>query len=369
MTHSRLPVLGPLRLLTLAAALMFSLAHADEYSDVSQLVRAGKLPEALSKADQYLATKPRDPQMRFLKGVIQRDTGKTTDAISTFTRLTEDFPELPEPYNNLAVLYAGQSQFDKARTALEMAIRTNPSYATAHENLGDVYAKLASQAYNKALQLDSSNAGVPPKLALIRELFSPTGAKGQRPGPAAVTAPAAPAPVATKPAPTLPGPVVAKAPVVTPPATTPMPASTPTTVAATPAAASSTVVAPATATAAPAAAGANPSKDAEAAVHAWAKAWAARDVKAYLASYGKDFSPPGSMSRSSWEEERRMRISSKSKISVKLENLTVTASGNTAVAKFRQDYKANGLAVSSRKTLDLVKNGDRWQIVKESTGT
>lgn len=370
MTHSRLPVLGPLRLLTLAAALMFSTAHADEYADVSQLVRAGKLSEALSKADQYLATKPRDPQMRFLKGVIQRDSGKTTDAISTFTRLTEDFPELPEPYNNLAVLYAGQSQFDKARTALEMAIRTNPSYATAHENLGDVYAKLASQAYNKALQLDSSNAGVPPKLALIRELFSPTGAKGQRPGPAAVTAPTAPAPVATKPAPTLPGPLVAKAPVVAAPAMTPVPAPTPAPVATAPAASSSAVVAPATAATTPAAAAStNPSKDAEAAVHAWAKAWAARDVKAYLASYGKDFSPPGSMSRSNWEEERRMRISSKSKISVKLENLTVTASGNTAVAKFRQDYKANGLAVSSRKTLDLVKNGDRWQIVKESTGT
>ena len=370
MTHSRLPVLGPLRLLTLAAALMFSTAHADEYADVSQLVRAGKLSEALSKADQYLATKPRDPQMRFLKGVIQRDSGKTTDAISTFTRLTEDFPELPEPYNNLAVLYAGQSQFDKARTALEMAIRTNPSYATAHENLGDVYAKLASQAYNKALQLDSSNAGVPPKMALIRELFSPTGAKGQRPGPAAVTAPTAPAPVATKPAPTLPGPLVAKAPVVAAPAMTPVPAPTPAPVATAPAASSSAVVAPATAATTPAAAAStNPSKDAEAAVHAWAKAWAARDVKAYLASYGKDFSPPGSMSRSNWEEERRMRISSKSKISVKLENLTVTASGNTAVAKFRQDYKANGLAVSSRKTLDLVKNGDRWQIVKESTGT
>ena len=93
-------------------------------------------------------------------------------------------------------------------------------------------------------------------------------------------------------------------------------------------------------------------------------------MKAYLAAYGKDFDPPGSMSRSAWEEERRRRISSKSQITVKLENLTVTLSGNNAaVAKFRQDYKASGLAVSSRKTLDLVKIGDRWQIVKESTGT
>lgn len=353
MTYSSSFVMQSLRLLTLSATLVFSAAHADEYADVSQMVRAGKLPEALIKADQYLAGKPRDPQMRFLKGVIQRDTGKTSDAISTFTRLTEDYPELPEPYNNLAVLYAGQSQFDKARTALEMAIRTNPSYATAHENLGDVYAKLASQAYNKALQLDASNPAVPPKLALIRELFSPAGAKTSRPAPAPAptSAPAlsVPEPVAVKPAPTLPNPSVAKAPVAT----------------ATPAPAAKAAVA----VAASAASGNNSEKEAEAAVHAWAKAWAARDVKAYLAAYGKEFNPPGSQSRSAWEEERRQRISSKSKISLKLENLTVSAAGNKAVVKFRQDYKASGLSVSSRKTLDMVKNGDRWQIVKETTGS
>lgn len=359
MTHSRFPVLGSLRLLTLAATLMFTLAHADDYADVSQLVRVGKLPEALAKADQYLTTKPRDPQMRFLKGVIQRDSGKTADAISTFTRLTEDFPELPEPYNNLAVLYAGQSQFDKARTALEMAIRTNPSYATAHENLGDVYAKLASQAYNKALQLDSSNAGVPPKLALIRELFSPTGATGQRTGPASGVATKPPTAVAIKPVVPLPGQAISKEPAAAASAAvqTALPA----------VAASPTNTSNPASTTPPANTG--NSMEAEAAVQAWAKAWSARDVKAYLAAYGKDFNPPGSVSRNVWEEERRQRISSKSKISVILENLTVTMSGNTAVAKFRQDYKASGLAVSSRKTLTLVKSGDRWLIVKESSGS
>lgn len=175
MTHASPALPKTLRLLALAAALMASTAWADDYSDVNQLLRAGKHSEALAKADQYLAAKPRDPQMRFLKGVIQTEAGKPADAISTFNKLTEDYPELPEPYNNLAVLYAGQSQFDKARAALEMAIRTNPSYATAHENLGDVYAKLASQAYSKALQLDAGNTGVQPKLALIRELFAPSG--------------------------------------------------------------------------------------------------------------------------------------------------------------------------------------------------
>lgn len=339
-------------MLTLAAALALGVAHADEYTDVSQLVRAGKLADALGKADLYLAGKPRDPQMRFLKGVIQRDSGKTADAIATFTRLTEDFPELPEPYNNLAVLYAGQSQFDKARTALEMAIRTNPSYATAHENLGDVYAKLASQAYNKALQLDASNAGVPPKLALIRELFSPTGAKNQKPT-------AAPAPAPSPAA--VPAPAVAAAPTPTPVASTPPPSGTSgVAVSLPPGPAGSASTSPST--------NASP-KDAEAAVQAWARAWAAKDMKTYLGAYGKEFDPPGSMSRAAWEQERHLRITSKSKISVKLENLSVSVSGNTAVARFRQDYKANGLSVSSRKTLDLVRKGDRWQIIKESTGT
>ena len=364
MKHARSTVFQPLRLLTLVAAMFAGNAFADEYSDVSQLVRAGKLTEALTKADQYLAAKPKDPQMRFIKGVIQRDSGKTSEAIGTFTRLTEDYPELPEPYNNLAVLYAGQSQYDKARTALEMAIRTNPSYATAHENLGDVYAKLASQAYNKALQLDNSNTAVAPKLALIRELFSASGAKGQRPSPvpaAAAPAPAPLPPVAVKPPPTLPTQAVAKAPPA--PVAAPAPVVAPTVTA--PAAAAPTP-APASAPVAPAAG--NSTREAEAAVKAWANAWAAKDMKTYLASYGKEFDPPGSMSRSQWEAERRQRIGSKNNISIKLENLAVTVEGSKATARFRQDYKASGLAVSSRKTLDLVKTGDRWQIVKESTG-
>ncbi|MES2979677.1 MAG: tetratricopeptide repeat protein [Pseudomonadota bacterium] len=145
-------------------------ARADEYSDVSTLLSAGKPAEALAKADQYLAGKPRDPQMRFLKGVILTETRKPNDAIAVFTRITEDYPELPEPYNNLAVLYAEQNQLDKARAALEMAVKTNPAYATAHENLGDVYARLASQSYARALQLEAGRKSVPPKLSLLKTL-------------------------------------------------------------------------------------------------------------------------------------------------------------------------------------------------------
>jgi len=346
MMHARYTLLIVLRLLTLAAFCAISSAYADDYSEVNQLLRASKLNEAMVKADVYLAAKPRDPQMRFLKGVIQRNLGKSAEAIITFTKLIEDYPELPEPYNNLAVLYAGQSQYDKARAALEMAIRTNPSYATAHENLGDVYARLASQAYNKALQLDSSNAAVPPKLALIQELFSP-GNKGQRP--------------TAKP------PVAAPAPVAAPVASAASAASATTAASATPTKPASSASSSAT----PVKPAVNDSavKDVEAAVRAWAKAWSAKDLPVYLSAYGKQFTPATKQSRSAWEEERRQRIGGKSHISVKLENLTVTVSTTGAIAKFRQDYRADKLAVSSRKTLDLQKIDDRWLIVRESTGS
>lgn len=176
-----------------AMAVFAPAAQADDYSDVLQLHRAAKHADALKKADQYLAGKPRDPQMRFLKGVILSDTGKQDDALGVFTKLTEDFPELPEPYNNLAVIYAAQSQYDRARVALEMAVRTNPGYATAHENLGDVYLKLAGQSYAKSLQIDPAARSVQSKLKMLGDNAPGAGkdakaaiAPGTKPAPAPV---------------------------------------------------------------------------------------------------------------------------------------------------------------------------------------
>lgn len=339
---NKVSLITPLALCVLTVALWAPVAHADDYADVNRLVRAGQTAEALNKAEQYLAGKPRDPQMRFLKGVILAETGKSADAIATFVKLTEEFPELPEPYNNLAVLYASQSQFDKARVALEMAIRTNPSYATAHENLGDVYAKLASQAYSKALQLDGNNAGVPPKLALIRNLFAPD-ARGVKSVTAQASSSAA-APVAAAAAP-------AKA--VAPPA-----------------------VAPA-AVAAPVAASARPAQttltgaqhpDVNAAVQDWAKAWSSKNMTSYLAAYSASFAPPNGKSRASWEQERRARITTKGTIAVDVTELDVQATDTKATAVFKQHYKAGSLVSNSRKTLELSKENGRWLITKESTG-
>lgn len=340
----RLP--SPLLSLAFAAAMTLAgNACADEYTEVDRLFNAGQWAEAVHKADQFLATHPRDARMRFLKGLAVAEQGKSVEATAIFVKLTEDFPELPEPYNNLAVLYSKQGQYDQARRALESAIRTNPSYATAYENLGDVYAKLASQAYSKALQMDGNNtAKVGPKLAMIRDLFTPRATAVVMAGPKPA---AAPKPAAT------PAPVAAPAP---PPATVT-------------AKASPTPPQPPTPTAqpAPAAASANAEQEARAAVQAWASAWSRKDVNAYLASYTPSFN--GGKSRKAWEDERRVRIEGKRSISVTLSDIETRTQGDKAIVQFRQQYSADALKVSSRKTLELVKVSGRWLIQKESTGS
>lgn len=147
-------------------------ATVEETAEVSRLHRSGSSMEAVQLADKILATRPKDAQMRFLKGVVLAESQRAPEAIEVFQGLTEEFPELAEPYNNLAALHAARGDYERARVALEQALRSNPGYATAHENLGDVHGMLASRAYAKALTLDPANERLAGKLALVRELFN-----------------------------------------------------------------------------------------------------------------------------------------------------------------------------------------------------
>lgn len=159
-----------LQWLSLVASLLLTPVWADEYSDVSQLVRTGKFPEALARVDQFLGSQPKDPQMRFMRGVILRETGRTAEALTVFTRLTEDYPELPEPYNNLAVLRAAEGRLDEARLLLDSALRADPGYATAHQNLGDVLIRLALRSYQAAAARVPADAALQRRLRLTAEL-------------------------------------------------------------------------------------------------------------------------------------------------------------------------------------------------------
>ena len=399
-------------------------AHADELSDIAKLARSGKLAEALNKTNESLARQPNDPQLRFMKGVLLTEQNKPDEAIAVFTRLTEDYKDLPEPYNNLAVLHAASGQYDKARIALEKAIRTNPSYMTAYENLGDVYGKLASQAYDKALALETAPAQKS-KLTLLRTFSTTTGAKLVAPeaqvalvnpvlpipkstGPQKIPSMAAvPPPVQPPPAP--PVPVKAPAPIVVAKADVPKMAAiapAPVKVEAPQPAAPKPVAPPPPAPlmvakvelpkAAPPAAvkvepkvepKAEPKTEAPKAappakavvdtgerdavlgrVTAWAKAWAAQDVDGYLAFYSNDFDPPKGLTRKAWAQERRARIAGKDRIRVEVNAPQVAIDGGTAKVTFRQVYVSDRLSANSRKTLHMVKRGATWQIRQEISG-
>lgn len=145
-----------------------------ELQQVQRLMAAGQMKQALARADAHLGKNPRDAQMRFVRGVILSELKETANAREVFERLTEDFPELPEPYNNLAVIYAGQGQLDRARTLLETALSVRPDYATALENLGDIYLQMGVDAYQRAAKLQPSNRSLTTKLALSRELLAKT---------------------------------------------------------------------------------------------------------------------------------------------------------------------------------------------------
>jgi len=313
--------------------------------------------------------------LRFIKGMILSEQGKSAEAINIFQKLTEDYPELPEPYNNLAVLHASAGNYDKARVALERAIRTNPAYATAHENLGDVYAKLASQSYDKAMQLADPNQQPPQKakLAMVRTL-TPKGGEAASPL-AAIAAAPAPAPAKAAPPAPAPAPVVAQAkPAPSTPVTGPAVAQAKPLPTVPPAAAPAPVQAPAVqlAKAAPKAELAE-KEDADGAdvvkaVENWARAWSAQDMKAYLSAYGSNFQTPKGQNRKAWEADRTARIEGKGHIKVSVESPQVTVKGNTATVKFRQKYVSDRLSTTGRKTLVLEKQGKNWLIKQEQSG-
>ena len=369
----------PLRIAVTVALLAFSVgataqtaAQNGDLQDINRMLKAGQSQQALDRVNVYLTSKPKDAVGRFIRGLAQAELGKTNDAIITFQSLTEDYPELPEPYNNLAVLYSSKGQFEKARVALELAIQTHPTYSTAHENLGDIYAKLASQAYDKALQLDKGNGTVATKLNLVRDLFStnPKANTAPRPVASATTLTAANTVLPTnRPATTLTAPTVTTAPA----APTTVAAATPPKAAAAPPAVATKAeppkAAPAPAVSPVAAAPAEGSADVLRAVNKWAAEWSGKNADGYLAAYSKSFKPEGGMSYSKWSATRRDRVAAQKNIKVEVLGAIVEMKSATeAKVTFRQAYNSQTLQTRSRKTLNLVKEGSAWLITREHVG-
>lgn len=300
---------------------------AGAVEEAQTLMAQGQYDQALKKVEGQLKSSPQDAEARFMRGLILVKLNRGPEAIKVFADLTRDYPQLPEPYNNLAVLYAQQGDYEKARDALEAALATHPSYATAHENLGDIYAALAGAAYNRALTLDQSNQTVRSKLSLIGQLDHPgSGSSSAVASTSTVTgAPAAlPPPASVPPASTVPTPAASLD--------------------------SGTV------------------QNVTSVVNAWAAAWSAKDVSAYFATYSPTFIPEGSVTRGTWEAQRRERISRATRISVKaLSPQVERIAGDRVAVTFTQDYESDSFSDKVSKTLELQQAGASWLIVREYT--
>ncbi len=349
---------------------------------IKKALQAGQLTQARQLVQKERQNAPQAVQWRFMEGVIQAQQGQIDKAIETFKQITETHPEHSEAYNNLGVLYASKGELETSKTYLEKALHTHPSYAAAHRNLSDVHSQLAKQSYAKALQVDPKAKASAPQLTLLGSMGRQQKAQPPAQTLASLTQPStsapvpAPAPASTSASASGPSVAVASAPAAASVAkasgSAPAVAATATASGGPPIAIAKPITSTAVAT--PAAAAAKPAADArqadraaiEKAVRDWAKAWSNKDMPRYYAAYASNFTPANRASRAQWESDRRIRIVSKKSISVEVREMKVSFTGETASVRFQQLYTSDNLKGSSRKTLEMVRQGNRWLIVRES---
>ena len=276
--------------------------------EIKLLLKNGKYVRAEILTNKSIEEDLNNPELLFYKGIIETNMSKHNQAIDTFRDLTERFPELPEPFNNLAVLYAEKGQYDLAKEILEQAIKTNPSYLTAHINLGDIFTKMASEAYNNALEIDKSNNIAITKLSMITQLFN------YQPNTKNTKIDSINEKKIIKPL------KVKKV---------------------------------------------NISKNILNTVENWKTAWENKDIKEYLSFYSSNFQYPNNMNKADWENYRTNRIITKKIINISLKKTKVKLKKEKAIVTFTQNYKSGALNQTSTKTLVLVEEDSRWLILEE----
>jgi thioredoxin-like negative regulator of GroEL len=309
-------------------------AERDILATARELAEKGQQADALRQIDRALAEDPGSAQAQFLKGFLLARVGREAEAQEIFLDLTRRYPQYPEPFNNLAVLYAQRGEYERAVEILKQALQTHSSYGAAYENLTKVYGKLASRAYDRALGQESSTPSAGPGLQLLAELdgsaagtdSAPAIIAARPPGEAAPTKPMEPLPGAPEPRETVPvAPVAPAEPIV--------------------------------------------EFDASAVVslvEGWARAWSEQRVEDYLGFYSRDFLPEDGSSRDSWSQVRAERIRRPRRIEVEVDSIGVRKiAEGSAQAKFNQTYRSDRFEDRVVKTLDLVLEDGNWKIRAE----
>lgn len=300
-----------------------------ELSEAEELIEAGELDAALAEVDSILSRNPGDLEARFLKGMILTGQARDVEAIEIFTSLTTDYPALPEPYNNLGVLYVQQGDFDNARAALHAAILIKPDYAIAHENLGDLYAKMAIQYYGRVLEKDRLSESVRLKQSKLNNLFNvlePSKKKTAKNESLTVT------------------PVIE----------------------------SEENQAAKESEFKHESEHLDPQLDeAEkkailSTIDGWSAAWSAQHVDAFLAYYSGDFKPGDGLTRKEWAAQCRSRLQKPGFIKISIDQPEVEATSNdVARVEFVQTYQSDSYLDQVLKILDMRRENGDWKIYRE----
>lgn len=359
-----------------------------EIENILRLSQQGHHQEALSDINSFIAANPNTPSAELTKGIILSNMGDKQAAKVIFQRLTLNHPDRPEAFNNLAVIYAEEGKYPEAIETLQSAFQTHPSYAQVHSNLKELYATLASQAYNKALDLGAGNSG--PELAMINQAPSNQRSSNNGSTITVVSASKVKAPNNTKPpvsektpeyqleqklatveqtvemasAQKPVEPIQAKPPIVEVAATT-VPANkaeqtVPTAIEIK--TSEGTKVEPEAAQAAQL----NEAKQVESHLQAWASAWRSQDHLGYVNAYTSNYRPNAKLSHNQWVQQRKVRLNKPEFIKVELSNISIELlRENLAEVRFDQKYQSNTYIDSVKKRVMMVKTNNQWKISLE----
>jgi tetratricopeptide (TPR) repeat protein len=307
-------------LTAIAAVMMIISFHCKaDIKLINKLIDDKNYEQAQIEINAILKSDSDNPQLLFINGVLLSESNKADEAIKVFESLTKTHPNLPEPYNNLAVLYAQQGDFQKAKQALEQSIKTHPSYATAHINLGDLYTRMASESYNQALQIDGSNKSAKTKLSLIKKLFNFQPIRKN----IEITKTAS---------------NESEAPKIQEPDSKNIIENTSNNISLT---------------------------EIESFIDTWKTSWEQQNFESYINCYSLKFKNNNGQNFKQWKIYRKPRVTNKEKIEIKLTNIKITEINNGFEVSFIQEYKSGNIDSRTNKKLMIETVDNQIKIINE----
>ena len=325
---------------------------AGSLNTVSIQIQNGEHGQALTTVDLLLSKTPADPQALFLKARALEAGTQELQAIEVYKKLIQTYPNMPEPYNNLGILYAKQGKLDAAKLVLEQGLNSHQSYSTIYNNLSNIYLEMARDSYIKALQLEvkpqnfdlkpinDMSKDIPDSKTPLRLVQSskqeytktttPPIQKQQKTSSDIIIKKAALIPASPKQAP-----IKKRLKVQVSTAAVDKPAS--------------------------------PRDKIITTLKGWAAAWSAQNVGMYLSFYDNDYKSTQGLSGAAWKKHRYLRLRHPKWIKVKLSDFRVGEIRNgRVIVHLTQDYRSNSYMDRVRKQITLLQSRRGWQILAET---